>query len=231
MNKVHELNYEPGEVRCNVDYKSVNSLASQSPSQSYLEIIKRGQEHLRDLREHPDEKRNIKDLKYDEEVEAEQKKKKADATRMKNEVVMQQNKNKGIEESKEFNNSLSMEVGLGATVLIAGGIVVAASTGSSSEEVDETVFDEPSNQTSSEWKGTLSTNDSTEDVKLPEDTLMTQQSDQTKVDFTANALLESAIERASSINNSPKLDFEYDDVWLGTITEILNEEDATEGEP
>ena len=63
-----------------MDYKSVNLLASQKPPQFYSEILTRGKDQLRYLRENPDEKRNVKDLKYEEEEKLEiERKKKADA--------------------------------------------------------------------------------------------------------------------------------------------------------
>ncbi len=65
--RVHELNFLPGEIRQNVDYSSVNAIASVLPSPHYLEILERGRRELRQLRENPDIERNVKDLKFEEE--------------------------------------------------------------------------------------------------------------------------------------------------------------------
>jgi len=65
--RVHELNFLSGEIRQNVDYSSVNAIASVSPSPYYLEALQRGRHELRQLRENPDIERNVKDLKFEEE--------------------------------------------------------------------------------------------------------------------------------------------------------------------
>ncbi|KAL7548434.1 hypothetical protein ACHAWF_011723, partial [Thalassiosira exigua] len=71
LNRVHELQFLPGEIRCNVDYGSINTLASREPPLAYLDTLEQGRSELRQLRETPDTLRNIKDLKYDEDFERE----------------------------------------------------------------------------------------------------------------------------------------------------------------
>ncbi|KAK1738386.1 phosphoglycerate mutase family protein [Skeletonema marinoi] len=65
--RVHELNFQSGEIRQNVDYNSVNAIATDLPSPYYSEILQRGRQELMQLRENPDEERNVKDLKFEEE--------------------------------------------------------------------------------------------------------------------------------------------------------------------
>lgn len=65
--RVHELNFQSGEIRQNVDYSSVNTIATSLPPPYYSEIIERGRRELKQLRENPDEERNVKDLKFEEE--------------------------------------------------------------------------------------------------------------------------------------------------------------------
>lgn len=65
--RVHELNFVSGEIRQNVDYSSVNAIATSLPPPYYSEIIERGRRELKQLRENPDELRNVKDLKFEEE--------------------------------------------------------------------------------------------------------------------------------------------------------------------
>lgn len=67
LDRVHELNFEPSEVRENVDYSSVNAIMTELPSPYYSEIIECGRKELRQLRENPNEQRNVKDLKFEEE--------------------------------------------------------------------------------------------------------------------------------------------------------------------
>lgn len=77
LNRVHELEFHPGEIRCDVNYESVNALASRPPSQSYLDALERGRVELRQLREDPDALRNVKDLEYEREREEEIRKQEA----------------------------------------------------------------------------------------------------------------------------------------------------------
>jgi len=71
LNRVHEFNYQPGEIRCNIDYDSVNALSSQPPPQSYYVILQRGRNELKELRENQNITRNTKDLKFEEEMRLE----------------------------------------------------------------------------------------------------------------------------------------------------------------
>ncbi|KAL9186147.1 hypothetical protein ACHAXT_005385 [Thalassiosira profunda] len=73
LNRVHELQFCPGEIRCGVDYNSILALASRPPSPVYFDIIQRGRAEMKQLRENPDLLRNVKDLKYEEEREEERK--------------------------------------------------------------------------------------------------------------------------------------------------------------
>lgn len=69
--RVHELQFQPGEVRCGIDYNSVNLMASRPPAQSYLDAIDRGRVELKQLRENPDILRNVKDLEFENERQRE----------------------------------------------------------------------------------------------------------------------------------------------------------------
>jgi len=71
LNRVHELQFSSGEIRCDVNYNSINSIASQPPSQAYADILQRGRVELQQLRENPDMLRNVKDLEYEKEKERE----------------------------------------------------------------------------------------------------------------------------------------------------------------
>ena len=77
LNRVHELQFRPGELRCDVEYNSINLIASRPPSQTYLDTLQRGRVELKQLRENPDMLRNVKDLEYEEEREREEKEQEA----------------------------------------------------------------------------------------------------------------------------------------------------------
>ena len=71
LSRVHEFNYDNGEIRYDVNYDSINALAAEPTPQYYLDIIQRGREELAELRENPDVLRNKKDLKFQDEQEKE----------------------------------------------------------------------------------------------------------------------------------------------------------------
>jgi len=79
LDKVHELQYQPGEIRFDVNYDSINVLASslQPPSQTYLDKLQRGRDELKQLRENPDLLRNVKELEYERELEQENREREA----------------------------------------------------------------------------------------------------------------------------------------------------------
>lgn len=68
LNRVHELNFQSGEIR-QVDYNSVNGMATQTLTPSYRDIIERGRQELVNLRKNPDAVQNVKDLQFEQELE------------------------------------------------------------------------------------------------------------------------------------------------------------------
>jgi len=105
LNKVHELQFQPGEIRFDVNYDSINALASSSPSQTYLDKLQRGRDELKQLRENPDLLRNVKDLEYEKELERENReqeaKKKEEAQVMELERRKEKEKAKKEKEERE----------------------------------------------------------------------------------------------------------------------------------
>ena len=224
---MHEFNYEPGEVRCNVDYSSMNLMSSQQPPQVYSDVIERGQKQLLYLRENPDMKMNIKDLKYEAEEKLEaQKKSEADAKKKKeSETLLKEEKRLRV--TNEFNNSLGTEVGLGAAALITGGIGIAVST-ASSIKANSTQIKQNSTDPiiiGSEVEELEVTDVSDEDVEIfMAASSMTQQSDQIKIEVVPETKSD-GISQSESPLESMQSDYDYDDGWLGTITDILNDDD------
>lgn len=68
LNRVHELNFQSGETR-QIDYNSVNTMASQKITPYYQDTIERGRQELLNLRKNPDAIRNVKDLQFEQELE------------------------------------------------------------------------------------------------------------------------------------------------------------------
>eukprot|EP00804_Cyclotella_cryptica_P001723 CCRYP_009100-RC/>CCRYP_009100-RC protein AED:0.04 eAED:0.04 QI:96/1/1/1/0.71/0.62/8/2625/521 len=220
LNRVHEFNYQPGEVRCNVNYSSVTLMTSQTPPQSYYDTIKRGQDQLRYLREHPDENRNIKDLKFEEEERLEAAKKKNEETQKKKELESQRQKNEDGRAKISYNNSFNAEVGVVGAALLAGGIGISSSVLQPEQQNITEELDADGKNSQSEAGKMAEYDDTTEDASpnqlFDEDEyIKRQESDDTTVD--GDKLIE-----------TQQSDFDYDDAWLGTITDILNENGGDE---
>jgi multidrug efflux pump subunit AcrA (membrane-fusion protein) len=65
LNRVHEHPFAPGELRLDVNYKSVRANWPSSPSKEYTAAIARGQEHLKVLRNtDPDTILNVREQDY-----------------------------------------------------------------------------------------------------------------------------------------------------------------------
>lgn len=198
-------------------------MASQPPSQSYNNAIKRGQDQLRYLREHPDENRNIKDLKFEEEEKLEAAKKKNADYQKEKEAERQLQKNKDSRSNINYNISFSVEVGVVGAALLAGSIGLASSVFQSDQHnaTEEFRADGKNSQNEAE---VIAHYDQTNDVSPnrlfdDDESSKMQQSDSIIVDgfLDANNLCETS-----------QSDFDYDDAWLGTISNILNENGSAE---
>ena len=235
LNKVHEFNYEPGEVRCNVDYLSINAMATQQPPQSYFDILKRGKGQLQYLREHPNEKRNIKDLKFEQEQKLDAKMAEANT---KKEAENQLKKKSDIQKNKEYNNSFGSEVGIGAVALIAGGIGVATTT-SPSNDGNLTQIEEPAslkNETTPVENGEVCTND--ENGKLSIEDITEEEMESymrennigilTKEEYIDIKIGKPDPFAPSTTSYNKADDFDYYDSYLDTLKEIMNEDDTDE---
>jgi broad specificity phosphatase PhoE len=115
LNRVHEFEYQKGEVRLNVTYESAHSLLTSEPSKEYLEAIDRGREKLKFLLDHPDEVLNVREQEYAEELRKE--------ANMKAQVAEQENarkKSEEMERSQEITVQAQRYSFDGDTALVAG---------------------------------------------------------------------------------------------------------------
>ena len=72
VNRVHELEWNPGEVRYDIGMESVLARLQGGPSKEYAETIKQGKMQLANFRKHPELMVNIKEKRLMEEVQAEE---------------------------------------------------------------------------------------------------------------------------------------------------------------
>lgn len=217
-----------------MDYKSVNLLASQKPPQYYSEILTRGKDQLRYLRENPDEKRNVKDLKYEEEEKLEiERKKKADAEERKEKD--RQLKDKQIKADKAlYKASFGAEVGLAGAVILAGGIGIASMTTSRSDEDDDVtqakgLANDLGIQTSiqqsndnDDCENPTVSDASTDTTAFEDDNIAKIFADE--MDLVSSGSIELLDDDRTS--EAPRQsDLDYEDSWLGAIADILNEDE------
>ena len=50
LDRVHELQFRPGEIRCDVTFDTVDAIASRQPSSTYFDALERGRIELKQLR-------------------------------------------------------------------------------------------------------------------------------------------------------------------------------------
>eukprot|EP00956_Cyclotella_meneghiniana_P043424 scaffold269738_cov79-Cyclotella_meneghiniana.AAC.1 len=217
----------PGEIRCNIDYQSVTSMASQLPPQSYSDVIKRGQLKLQSLRDNPDVITNVKDLKYDEEkrIEAEIEKK-TDAKK-------RQEAETRLAKKKDFD-VIELDPN-GAATLVTSGVVIGAAILSSPEETNHTILVDShreigmnetlQNTVTNKANEFLSDDVIDEDVELfMRRASMVKQSEDLAVSSSEDVV------HSGNDTQGIQPDYDYNDVWLGTISDILNEDETRKKE-
>lgn len=72
VNRVHELEWSPGEVRYNIDMDNTLGRLRCGPSKEYLETVQQGKVQLANFGKHPELMVNIKEKRLMEEVQAEE---------------------------------------------------------------------------------------------------------------------------------------------------------------
>ena len=72
VNRVHELEWSPGEVRYNIDMENTLESLRGGPGKIYLDTIEQGKIQLANFRKHPELMVNIKEKRLMEEMQAEE---------------------------------------------------------------------------------------------------------------------------------------------------------------
>jgi len=67
LNRVHELNFSPGEVRLDISVDNIRGMVPLEPPGYYKEIIHKGRKELQDLRSNKDSIVSVKDQKLERE--------------------------------------------------------------------------------------------------------------------------------------------------------------------
>ena len=229
LNRVHELQFQPGEIRVDVNYNSINALASQPPTQTYLDILQRGRVELKELRANPDLLRNVKDLAYEEErkleVEALDAKRKEDANEKE---LERQRKREAILLQAQNSNSLDFNsLGMLGAGIAAGTVVLSSTLGSS--ETDESI-DTGNNATNTHILDTSSSLNSSIVVTADSSDGIIE----TISEEEGNLLGDDDEEKEEEIDDEPEIikvssaaaAETYEDDWLAGISEIMKEDDS-----
>ncbi len=218
LDRVHELQFRPGEIRCDVTYDAVNAMASRQPPSTYFDALERGRAELRQLRENPDMLRNVKDLKYEKEREIEskvlkEKKEEEEANRKELERLRNDDRRMMQMEGDTFQNLLLYPV-------LAGGVAVVTSRAFGG--TDETDKIERGNSIKSDIDD-QSLQSSTDSVIVTEAPVSIDDPIEDHI-LLANDMSEGMMNddhNASSSSDLKNYDADYDDAWLGAIYEII----------
>lgn len=234
LNRVHELQFQPGEVRANVNYDSITTLASRPPSQSYLDTIQRGRMELKELRANPDLLRNVKDIEYEQEREAELKEleKKKEEARAKQLEVERKKKEERLQRQNQTKNEIDFG-SLGVVGAAIAGATVFSSVTLGGDETEGDIIDATSNTTDLDITGIeVSLNNSTTSVVVSlnvsdEKTIsIDDQPIEEKKDDGIPSAFDDIINEEEVVKISSAAAAEtYEDDWLSSISDIMNEDD------
>ena len=224
LNRVHELQYQPGEVRINVDYTSINALASRPPTRSYLDILDRGRAELKELRANPDLLRNVKDIQYEKEREAELKEleKKKEEAKAKQLELERKKKEKRLQRQNQTKNEIDFG-SLGVLGAAIAGATVFASVTLGGDEIEKDIIDATSNTTDI---GSETLNSTSTVVSTPsdEETLRVDNQPIEDEDDDIPSAYDDIINEEEVVKIS-SAGFQYEDDWLSSISDIMNEDD------
>ena len=227
LNRVHELSFRPGELRVDVDYNSINALASQPPPSSYMDILQRGRSELKQLRDNPDILRNKKDLKYEEERE--QERIVQEAKHKEEAKAKELDRKRKREERLQMKNNISSNNSLDAGSLapaVLGGAAVALSVFQSDDETNDIVAGvengtDIDNDKESSLNSTVLSSD--------EDAIPVDEEEQIDLTTLPNVSQEWMLEEDNNVPPPIQLsDIDYNEAWLGTISDIINDSDDEE---
>lgn len=152
LNRVHELEYEPGEIRLNVTMASTLAFLKENDREEYNKVIAAGRQELKRLRSlKPDEVISVKDRMLEKDrLETEAKARMQEQKRIEKEQAdraAREARDRQIREERQQarGENGAGSLGLSSTVLLdAAGISVTGATvalmaGNSDEEEEETI--------------------------------------------------------------------------------------------
>ncbi|GFH53112.1 hypothetical protein CTEN210_09588 [Chaetoceros tenuissimus] len=239
LNRVHEFEYRPGEVRLDINYNTARALLESKPSDEYLAAIERGQSKLKKLLDNPDESLNVRDRQYAEELKREEEAKLALAKKQR--LEEEAAKKKRSVETQNISNQAPAQasVSVDKSMIGVGGITVASAIGAynlfgGDNETNE--IDNPPTEKSIYVKEeTMEESvNGIPDTSVNLEDLFIVKNDEKIQDDVSNDVDVKTIESKEEpimARPSPAWDPDEDDggaAWLGSLSDIINEVDSEE---
>jgi len=97
LERVHELEYKPGEIRLNVNYGNARDQIKSESSEEYIKQVEKGREQLKQLRENPDDILDVRDKEFEKEMVLEKERLEEEQKQL----IIQQKKTEEIEAKKK----------------------------------------------------------------------------------------------------------------------------------
>lgn len=133
LNRVHELEYEPGEVRLNINYETSKGYIEREPSEEYRSALGTGRTQLQSLRNNPDQLLNIKDQKFEAELRAEEARK----AKVEQEIMVKKEEDSKSRKNLQANNPEAVVKLDAKTLTLVSATIVAGAGAASLFSVDD----------------------------------------------------------------------------------------------
>ena len=244
LNRVHEFEYRPGEVRLDINYNTAHALLESKPSDEYLAAIERGQSKLKKLLDNPDESLNVRDRQYAEELKREEEAKLALAKKQKLEEETAKKKRSVESQNISIQAPAQASVTVDKSMIGIGGFTVASAIGAAAlfggdnkteendsspteKSIDVITKEETTEEPANGIPDNFATSVNLEDVFVVKNDDKIQDDVRNDVDVKATE----SKEESMMVRPSSAWDPDEDDggaAWLGSLSDIINEVDSEE---
>ncbi len=225
LNRVHEFEYNSGEVRLNINYDTAHEYLFSKPSQEYLRAIENGEEELKKLRIKSDNILNVREEQFlikQQQLEEDMKRKKDEEENTKKKLKLDAMQNKTNTSKPITSGEPSQKIAVaGLTTLgVIGGSFLFKGDYEENQELDHNTEN--------------SSSELADRIKTP--TLNAETFSGDDKDISLEQGLTNSRSSPSSVDKSninfmnPKAAWDPDaddggDAWLGALTEIMNDEE------
>ena len=244
LNRVHEFEYRPGEVRLDINYNTAHALLESKPSDEYLAAIERGQSKLKKLLDNPDESLNVRDRQYAEELKREEEAKLALAKKQKLEEETAKKKRSAESQNISIQVPAQASVTVDKSMIGIGGFTVASAIGAAALFGGDNKTDENDSPPTEKSLDVITKEETTEEpangipdnfatsVNL-EDVFVVKNDDKIQDDVSNDVDVKATESKEESMMVRPSSAWDPDEddggaAWLGSLSDIINEVDSEE---